>query len=129
MERRLVLDVVVAHRAAVLELFVLCEYEALLIRRDAEIVLNFALDVVDGIRCLDVERRVLPEEFHDDLHRLREGATPGAVSMPFWMLQSLNERPSSIASLRENEALLIGRDALWHGRGWGIKWQRVYRYK
>jgi hypothetical protein len=49
------LDVVVRQRAAVLELLA-GENEALLIRRNAFLVLDLALDVVDGVARLDLER-------------------------------------------------------------------------
>jgi hypothetical protein len=53
-ERRLLLDVVVAQGAAVLELLA-GEDEALLVRRDALLVLDLPLDVLDGVAWLDVE--------------------------------------------------------------------------
>ena len=46
MERGLLLDVVVGERAAVLELLA-GEDQALLVRRDALLVLDLSLDVVD----------------------------------------------------------------------------------
>ena len=51
---RLLLDVVVRKGAAVLELLA-GEDEALLIGRDALLVLDLGLDVVDGVGGLDVE--------------------------------------------------------------------------
>ena len=65
MERRLLLDVVVAQRAAVLELFAR-EDEALLIRRDALLVLDLLLHVVDRVGRLDVERDRLAREGLDE---------------------------------------------------------------
>ena len=52
-ERRLLLDVVVRERAAVLELLA-CKDQALLVRRDALLVLDLGLDVVDRVRGLCV---------------------------------------------------------------------------
>ena len=49
MQSRLLLDVVVRESAAVLELLAR-EDEALLVRRDALLVLDLRLDVVDGVR-------------------------------------------------------------------------------
>ena len=55
MERRLLLDVVVGQGAAVLELLA-GKDEPLLVRRDALLVLDLGLDVVDRVRRLDLER-------------------------------------------------------------------------
>ena len=49
------LDVVVAEGAAVFELLA-SEDQSLLIRRNALLVLNLSLDVLDGVRRLHVER-------------------------------------------------------------------------
>ncbi len=54
MESALLLDVVIGEGTAVFELLAR-EDQALLIRRDAFLVLDLALDVVDGIRALDLE--------------------------------------------------------------------------
>ena len=63
---------VVRQRAAVLELLA-GEDEALLIGRDALLVLNLLLDVLDGVRRLDVERdRLARERLHEDLHAAAE---------------------------------------------------------
>jgi len=68
MERRLLLDVVVRQRAAILELLA-CENEALLIRGDAFLVLNLGLDVVDGVGGLDLKSDGLAgESLNKDLH-------------------------------------------------------------
>jgi hypothetical protein len=48
MESALLLDVVVRQGAPVLELLA-CEDQTLLVRRDAFLVLNLRLDVIDGI--------------------------------------------------------------------------------
>ena len=72
MERRLLLDVVVAQRAAVLELLAR-EDEALLVGRDALLVLDLLLDVVDRVARLDVERDGLAREGLDE--DLRWGRT------------------------------------------------------
>ena len=58
MEGRLLLDVVVGKGAAVLELLA-SEDEALLIRRDALLVLDLGLDVLDGVRRLDLKGDLL----------------------------------------------------------------------
>ncbi len=54
MEGGLLLDVVVREGAAILELLA-SEDQTLLVRRDALLVLNLALDIVDGIRGLNLE--------------------------------------------------------------------------
>jgi hypothetical protein len=54
MKGGLLLDVVVRQSATVLELLA-SEDQALLVRRDALLVLNLALDIVDGIRGLNLE--------------------------------------------------------------------------
>merc|ERR1711998_261759 len=71
-QRRLLLDVVVRKRAAVLELLAR-EDEALLIRRDALLVPDLLLHVVDRVRRLDVERDGLAREgLDEDLHAAAE---------------------------------------------------------
>jgi len=54
MEGRFLLNVVIRKRAAVFELFA-CEDETLLIRRNALLVLDLRLDVVDGVTGFDVK--------------------------------------------------------------------------
>jgi hypothetical protein len=67
-EGRLLLDVVVRERAAVLELLA-HEDEALLIRRDALLVLDLLLHVLNRVGRLDVERdRLAGESLYKDLH-------------------------------------------------------------
>ena len=68
MESRLLLDVVVRKGAAVLELLAR-EDETLLIGGDALLVLDLALDHVDGVRGLDLEGDGLAGKgLHEDLH-------------------------------------------------------------
>ena len=67
-ERRLLLDVVVGQGAAVLELLAR-EYQTLLIRGNALLVLDLCLDVIDGIRGLHIEGDGLARErLNEDLH-------------------------------------------------------------
>ena len=54
MESRLLLDVVVGKGAAVLELLA-GEDKTLLVRRDALLVLDLALHIVDGVGRLDLK--------------------------------------------------------------------------
>ena len=64
-QRRLLLDVVVREGAAVLELLA-GEDEALLVGRDALLVLDLLLHVVDRVARLDVERDGLAREGLDE---------------------------------------------------------------
>ena len=68
MEGGLLLDIVVSQGAAVLKLLA-GEDQALLVGRDALLVLDLGLDHVDGVRRLDLERDGLPRErLDEDLH-------------------------------------------------------------
>jgi len=65
---RLLLNVIVLQRAAVLELLTR-EDEALLVRGDALLVLNLGLDSLDGVRALNLESDGLSRQgLHEDLH-------------------------------------------------------------
>jgi hypothetical protein len=71
-EGGLLLDVVVAEGTAVLELLS-SEDQTLLVRRDTLLVLNLGLDIVDGVRGLNLERDGLAGEcLHEDLHTTTE---------------------------------------------------------
>ena len=76
MERRLLLDVVVGERAAVLELFS-GEDQPLLVRRNALLVLDLLFDVVDRVRRLHVQRDGLARQRLDE--DLRSGESSGRV--------------------------------------------------
>jgi hypothetical protein len=85
-QRRLLLDVVVRERAAVLELLAR-EDQALLVRGDALLVLDLGLDVLDRVRGLDLERDGLAREgLDEDLH-LR-----GPVVFVFWLVGACGGR-------------------------------------
>ena len=72
MEGGLLLDVVVGESAAILELLS-GEDESLLVGRDALLVLDLGLHVVNGIRALNVEGDGLSSEgLHEDLHATTE---------------------------------------------------------
>jgi hypothetical protein len=67
-ERGLLLDVVVGQDAAVVQLLA-GEDEALLVRRDALLVLDLGLDVLDRVRALHLQGDALAGEgLHEDLH-------------------------------------------------------------
>lgn len=68
MKSGLLLDVVIRKGSAILELLA-GKDKTLLIRRDAFLVLNFSLDVVDSIRRLYFKSDSLASEgFDEDLH-------------------------------------------------------------
>ena len=68
MEGRLLLDVVVGESTAVLELLS-GEDQALLVRGNAFLVLDFGFDIVDGVGRLHLEGDSLAREgLHEDLH-------------------------------------------------------------
>jgi hypothetical protein len=74
MESRLLLDVVVGQGATVLELLA-GEDQALLVRGDALLVLDLALDVIDGIGGLDLEGVGLASDCEADvsMRKIEEG--------------------------------------------------------
>ena len=68
MQRRLLLDVVVGQRATVLQLLP-GEDQSLLVGRDALLVLDLGLDVLDRVRRLDLQRdRLARQGLDEDLH-------------------------------------------------------------
>jgi len=68
MECALLLDVVVRQGATIFQLFS-SEDEPLLVRGDSFLVLNLGLDILDGIRGLNLEGDCFPGEgLHKDLH-------------------------------------------------------------
>ena len=67
-KRALLLDVVVRQRAPVLKLLA-CKDEPLLVRRDALLVLDLRLDVLNRVRRLNLKRDGLARQrLHKDLH-------------------------------------------------------------
>merc|ERR1719231_1658237 len=84
-ECRLLLDVVVRKGAPVLELLAR-EYQALLVRRDALLVLDLRLHVLDRVRALDLQGDGLARQgLHEDLMPPRRRSTRWRVES-FWML-------------------------------------------
>ena len=72
MEGGFLLDVVVGESAAILELLS-GEDESLLVGRDALLVLDLGLHVVNGVRALNIEGDGLSSEgLHEDLHATTE---------------------------------------------------------
>ena len=68
MKRRLLLNIVIRQRSAILQLFS-CKNEALLIRWNALLVLNLRLNRLNAVRWFHVERdRLARECLDEDLH-------------------------------------------------------------
>jgi len=80
-KRALLLDVVVSKRTAVLKLLAR-ENEALLVRRNAFLVLDLALDVLDRVRRLDLESHSLARQRLDE-HLHTTSQTIGSVQSCF----------------------------------------------
>merc|ERR1712004_678089 len=67
-QSRLLLDVVVRKSAAVLKLLA-SKNQALLIRRNAFLILNFGFDIIDRVRGFHIKGNGLASQsFHENLH-------------------------------------------------------------
>ena len=111
MEGRLLLDVVVRKSAAVLKLLA-SEDEALLIGRDALLVLNLGLDVVNGVRRLDLKGDGLAGEgLDEDLHATAEAEHQVEGGL---LLDVVVRKSAAVLELlaSEDQSLLIGGNAL-----------------
>ena len=111
MESGLLLDVVVGEGSAVLELLT-SEDESLLVGRDALLVLDLGLDVVNGVRGLDLEGDGLSSEgLHENLHSTAETEDEMESGL---LLDVVVGEGSTVFELlaSEDESLLVGRDAL-----------------
>ena len=105
------MDVVVRKGAAILELLA-GKDETLLIGGNALLVLNLGLDVVNGVRRLDIEGDGLAGEgLHKDLHAATE--TENQVQSRL-LLDVVVGKGAAILELlaREDKALLIRGDTL-----------------
>jgi len=111
-EGRLLLDVVIREGATVLELLS-SKDETLLIRRDALLVLNLRLDVVDRVAGLNIERnRLAGERLDKDLHAATE--TQDQVEGRLLLDVVIREGAAILELLSgKDQALLIRRDALF----------------
>jgi hypothetical protein len=110
-QRAFLLDVVVRQRATILELLAR-EDEALLVRRDALLILDLRLHVVDGVRSLHVERdRLAGQSLNEDLHATAEAQHQVERGL---LLDVVVRQRAAILELlaREDETLLVRRDAL-----------------
>merc|ERR1712012_914176 len=109
MESGLLLDVVVAESAAILELLS-GEDESLLIGWDSFLILNLGLDVLNGVGWLDLEGDGLSSESLDeDLHTTSESEHEMEGGL---LLDVVIGKGSSILELLtgEDKSLLIGRN-------------------
>merc|ERR1711963_1030058 len=126
MESRLLLDVVIGEGAAIFELLS-SEDKSLLIGRDAFLVLDLGLDVLNGIRWLDIEGDSLTSEsLNEDLHTTSESEDEMEGR---FLLDIVVGESSSILKLlsSEDESLLIGWNSflvldlsldVFNGVGW-----------
>merc|ERR1712202_67252 len=107
MEGGLLLDVVVRKGAAILELLS-GEDQTLLIRRDALLVLDLGLHVLNRIRRVDVERDGLAQDLHGSAAKTKDEMEGGLL------LDVVVREGAAILELLsgEDQTLLIGRDAL-----------------
>ena len=110
-ESGLLLDVVVGEGATILELLS-SKDKALLIGRNTFLVLDLGLDVVNGVRWLDLEGDSLSSERLDEnLHATTE--TEHQVKSGLLLNVVVGEGSAVLELLSsEDQALLIGRDAL-----------------
>merc|ERR1719469_957082 len=109
MEGRLLLDVVIRKGTAILELLA-SEDETLLIRRDAFLILDLGLHVIDGVGGLDLKGDGLAGEgLDEDLHTTAktEDEMEGGL-----LLDVVIRKGTAILELlaSEDETLLIRRD-------------------
>ena len=111
MKSRLLLDVVVSEGSSVFELLS-GKDESLLVGRDTLLVLDLGLDVLDGVRWLDIKGDGLAGEgLDEDLHTSSksEDEVEGGL-----LLDVVVGKGSSVFELltSEDESLLVGRDTL-----------------
>jgi len=111
MKSRLLLDVVIRESSAVFELLT-SEDESLLIGRDSFLVLDLGLDVVDGVRWLDLEGNSLTGEgLDEDLHTTTK--SEDEMEGRFFLDVVIGESTAILELLSgEDKSLLIGRDSL-----------------
>lgn len=111
MQGALLLDIVIRERAPVLKLLA-CENQALLIGRNALLVLDLRFHVVDRVRRLNLQRdRLASERLHEDLHTATE--TKNEVESRL-LLNVIVGKSTAVLKLlsSEDKALLVGRNTL-----------------
>merc|ERR1719362_16053 len=111
-QRGLFLDVVIRQCAAVLQLFA-GKDKALLVRRDALLVLDLGFDIVDGVRGLDVKSDGLASQSLDkDLHTTTE--PQHQVQRGLFLDVVIRQRAAVLQLFAgKDKALLVWRDALF----------------
>merc|ERR1712243_363636 len=111
MEGGLLLDVVVRESPAIFELFS-CEDQPLLVWGDALLILDLGLDVLDGVRWLNLQSDGLSSQrFHEDLHTSSQ--PQDKVKSGLLLDVVVGERPSILQLFTsKNQSLLVWRDAL-----------------
>ena len=114
MESALLLDVVIGKGSSVLKLLS-GEDQALLIRGDTLLILDLGLDVVNGIRRLDLEGDSLASQrLDEDLHTATktEDQVEGGL-----FLNIVIRKSAAVLELlaSEDQALLVGRDTVNRG--------------
>jgi hypothetical protein len=108
-ESRFLLDVIVGESATVLELFT-SKDKALLVGRNAFLVLDLRLDVIDGIRRLDLKGyRLAREGLDEDLHASAQTEHEMECRL---FLDIIVGQCATILKLfaREDQALLVRRN-------------------
>ena len=107
----LLLDVVVRQRPAILKL-VTSEGQTLLVRRNSFLVLDFGLDIVNGVKRIDDQGDFLDcENFDEDLHASVE--TQHTVEHGLLLDVVVRQHPSIFKLLsRKAQPLLVRRDSL-----------------
>merc|ERR1719335_335487 len=109
-QSRLLLDVVVRESAAVLKLLA-SKNQALLIRRNAFLILNFGFDIIDRVRGLHVKGDGLASQsFHENLHATTK--TQHQVQSLLLLDVVVRESAAVLKLLAsKNQTLLIRRNA------------------
>merc|ERR1712002_129598 len=112
MESGLLLDVVVRQSPSILQLFT-SEDQSLLVWRDALLVLDLGLYVLNGVRWLDLKGDGFSGQgLHEDLHTSSE--SENKVEGRFLLDVVVGERPSILQLFTsEDQSLLIWRDAFF----------------
>ncbi|KAM0910371.1 hypothetical protein ACQ4PT_014204 [Festuca glaucescens] len=108
---RLLLDVVVRQGAAILKLLT-SEDEALLVRRDALLILDLGLDIVNSVRGLDLKGDSLASEgLHEDLHATTQAENQVEGGL---LLDVVIRQGAAILQLltSKDQTLLVRGDAL-----------------
>merc|ERR1712093_267526 len=111
MECRLLLDVVIAQGAAILQLFT-SENKSLLVGWDTFLILDLRLNIVNCVRRLNLQRNSLSSQgLDEDLHTTTE--TEDQVKSRFLLNIVVRQRTAILELLAgENETLLVRWDTL-----------------